>query len=235
MCKHTIVYGLCIALMALSGCQRREDSQASMARTEEPRLAESLPETRAETQSQESVAERSQLPEHPTAQTSPAVSGQPAPLGRDDYGQDLEISYDGIPMGCDFADIVGRLDKLPSIQRTRDGLPFFERVPTKTYYRYYVDRLIDREKDQSEVALFFKDGKLIQMKDVFGGFYTTAAETRRRFESLRAILEAMWGTTEYRANDRVTWVRGSVTAVLRMELPTDSIALPIITLLIWTP
>ncbi len=233
MGKCLVPLCFCTILIGLSGCREQDTTESQSAQTAEPQLPMLTTATGPEAHLGEAMPNLSQSPESRRDPASEVVSGQSARLGRDDYGQDLEISYDGIPMGCSLADVAGYLNKIPNIQRTKEGPPLFERVPTKTYYRYYVDRDVAGEEGQSEVALFFKDGRLIQTKDVFGGFYETVEEANRRFESIAGASSKTWGDPESRSSDRVTWVRNDIIAVLAMELPTDSIGLPIITLLIW--
>lgn len=142
------------------------------------------------------------------------------------------IGYDGIPLGADFKDIPKYLDKIKGIQRTSNNKPFFQKVPTKTYYWYFADRKINDKVANSEISLFFKNNKLIQIKEVFGGNYRTIEEGMPWFDFIADQLKLKWQEPDYSEDKRqITWSRNDVTAVLTIR--QEPKGLPVIKLLVW--
>lgn len=155
--------------------------------------------------------------------------------GRVDYGDSLRISgYDGIAFGTRLSDFPGCLSDIKGVNKGKDGNASFHKVPTKTYYCYYVDREEYSTKGQSEVAVFFKNGRVIQFRNVFGGDYNTNEEAMALYNSISEKLTKDWGDPEYSTSEKTTWVRDDVTAVLRADLIDSTRALPTVKLLVWT-
>ncbi len=146
-------------------------------------------------------------------------------------GKSGEITgYDGVPFGAKLGDVEQYLNQLVEVDSG------FEKVPLRSYYRYYITRDYldkDQEKAQSEVALLFKRGKLFQIKDVFGGSYKTEAEVSRFIEPILNDLEQSWGTPNHRGKEKTTWHRSGVTAELILEMPDNSYGYPVVKLLIY--
>lgn len=143
--------------------------------------------------------------------------------------------YDGVPFGTKQKDIVKYLNQARGVNRI-NGMVDFERVPTRPYYRYYINRDYrdaDGETIQSEVSLLFKKGKLYQIKDMLGGCYDTKVEAQNFVESISKDLEKKWGPHTDRTDKNVTWRGNGITAELIIEIPTNRYNKPYVKLLIY--
>ena len=124
---------------------------------------------------------------------------------------------------------------LQGISKKTSGEPFFERVPTKPYYRYYVQRSKAKSKLTSEVIVYFKNGKVVQFKDVFGGTRVGTNElATKTFREKIKEFKKVWGVPTLKKKFLVTWVRDDGIAILSLELPANRYALPILKIVVTT-
>jgi hypothetical protein len=141
--------------------------------------------------------------------------------------------YDGIPFGAKLQDVPAYLAKQRGVNRSSDGRPIFERVPTKTYYRYHINRSPDRKKDQSEVNVFIRNGRVYQFKDVFDGDWSwDIKKAEAHFKILTDIFTKRWGQPERKTAMSVHWIRDDGQAILTFERPSSPRGLPIIKLIV---
>jgi hypothetical protein len=128
-----------------------------------------------------------------------------------------------------FDGVIQHLARLKTVIKDEKGNPQFERVPAKPYYRYWINRSKDGKGDQSEVSVWFKDGKVIQIRDVFGGKRLNETESAVQvFGKKGAEFTKKWGTPTHSQRDMMTWARDDGVVVLRLIRPDNPYALPIL-------
>jgi len=141
--------------------------------------------------------------------------------------------YDGIEFGMTFEEVVQHLAKIDEVLKDKNGNPQFERVPTKPYYRYWINRSKNRKTSQSEVTVWFKDWKVVQLRDVFGGERLNKTESAIKvFEEKKKELIKKWGVPTRDEKDLVTWVRDDGLAILRLIRPNNPYAYPVLKLVV---
>jgi len=139
--------------------------------------------------------------------------------------------YDGVQFGSTFHELKERLASVPGISKKASGEPLLEKVPTKAYYRYYVQRSKAKGELTSEVSIYFRDGKVTQFRDVFGGTHVGTSESASRtFNEKVKELTKLWGAPTTKRKLLATWGRDDRKAVLSLELPANQYALPILKL-----
>lgn len=132
--------------------------------------------------------------------------------------------YDGINFGMTINKVGQHLAKL-------EGSPKLERVPTKPYYRYW----IKRKGNPSEVSVWFKGQKVIQLKDVFGGKRLNKTNSAIKvFEEKKKEFIRKWGLPTRQQKDLVVWVKKDGIAVLRLIRPDNPYALPVLKIVVST-
>jgi hypothetical protein len=141
--------------------------------------------------------------------------------------------YDGIEFGTTLNQVKERLVSVQGISKDAAGKPLLEKVPTKTYYRYYVQRSSAKGELTSEVNVYFKNGKVVQFKDVFGGSrVSTRQSVTRTFNEKIEELTKLWGNPTAKSKLLATWVRDNRKAVLSLEIPESQYAYPVLKIVV---
>ena len=141
--------------------------------------------------------------------------------------------YDGIKLGMTSDEVVQHLANLEGVVKDKKGNPQFEKVPAKPYYRYWINRSKDRKRDQSEVTVWFKDGKVTQIRDVFGGRMLDKTKSAIAvFGEKKKEFTKKWGTPTRRQRELATWVRDDGMAVLRLIRADNPYSFPVLKVVI---